>query len=472
MKSRAAIFILLGCLVIGSYLSPRAARAGAASGKNIFTAERCAACHAGPLGARGESNSHAGWQYALLWNPEWLIQNKSMPSYAGEFKLIQASISKREFDAPSGDAVYGLSPTPELKKLFTFNPAHLILIFLSAVTWDHPPVSVEGLAYGLKAFTDRAAWPGEKADGYPVAWTPQELKGAIHPGEKLTLVVPTEKLAALVAYAQSRYRRKTIGWLSVKVPPHPADMSAAEGKRLFDLDCAACHGPLGNGQGPDSVFVYPKPRDFTSREFKFKTTPADEVPTGGDLFRTITAGLPGTAMPSFAYLSAAERWDLAAYVKTLAIDPATGKSVFIEHPMTHPVPVREPALQGAALDAAIQKGKEIFYNVAKCNDCHGPGFNSKDRLPHGDGPSSASQTDDWGYPIRPANLASGVLKRGNLPADIYLDVTTGIVGTPMPSYLDTLTEADRWDLAFYVSALNRKRGAGRGLAPGAVVSPN
>jgi hypothetical protein len=38
--------------------------------------------------------------------------------------------------------------------------------------------------------------------------------------------------------------------------------------------CAACHGTNGDGNGPASVWLYPKPRDFSAGQFKIKSTPA------------------------------------------------------------------------------------------------------------------------------------------------------------------------------------------------------
>ena len=42
-------------------------------------------------------------------------------------------------------------------------------------------------------------------------------------------------------------------------------------------------------------FLYPKPRDFTSAEFRLVTT-TNLVPTEDDLFQVITRGMPGSAM--------------------------------------------------------------------------------------------------------------------------------------------------------------------------------
>src|SRR3970282_1954049 len=47
----------------------------------------------------------------------------------------------------------------------------------------------------------------------------------------------------------------------------------------------------------------------------------DRVPTDVDLFRTISRGMPGSAMPSWGHLTEEERWGLVHYVKSFAEKP-------------------------------------------------------------------------------------------------------------------------------------------------------
>ena len=80
----------------------------------------------------------------------------------------------------------------------------------------------------------------------------------------------------------------------------------------------------------------------------------------------------------------------------------------------------------------------------KCSQCHGEGG-------AGDGQSAAGLKDDWGYPIRPADLTTGLFKSGPSVRDIFRTITTGLNGTPMPSFVSTLPdEADRWALSYYI----------------------
>ncbi|WP_233578856.1 c-type cytochrome [Tautonia sociabilis] len=62
--------------------------------------------------------------------------------------------------------------------------------------------------------------------------------------------------------------------------------------------------------------------------------------------------------------------------------------------------------------------------------------------------------DDWGDPLRPADLNRGVYKGGRRPIDLYWRIATGITGTPMPAHVTTLRDPDDlWHLVNFVLAL-------------------
>ena len=51
-------------------------------------------------------------------------------------------------------------------------------------------------------------------------------------------------------------------------------------------------------------------------------------------------------------------------------------------------------------------------------------------------------------------LTSGQFKSGPAVEDIYRTITTGMSGTPMPSYRDSFPDEDRWALSYYVFSLS------------------
>src|SRR3989338_11069433 len=44
------------------------------------------------------------------------------------------------------------------------------------------------------------------------------------------------------------------------------------GKKVYEKKCAWCHGWTGAGDGPAADFLNPRPRDFTSGIYKYKTS--------------------------------------------------------------------------------------------------------------------------------------------------------------------------------------------------------
>ncbi len=88
---------------------------------------------------------------------------------------------------------------------------------------------------------------------------------------------------------------------------------------LYGRHCARCHGITGNGRGPTALYQSPYPRDFRRGIFKWKSTARAAKPTDDDLFHTITNGVHGTSMPSFALLTEDERLTLIQYVKYLSL---------------------------------------------------------------------------------------------------------------------------------------------------------
>ena len=210
---------------------------------------------------------------------------------------------------------------------------------------------------------------------------------------------------------------------------------AGAGKAVYERRCAGCHGDKGDGKGPAAELLSPRPRDFTTGIYKIRTT-ANKVPSDQDLFRTITEGMAGTSMPSWAVLPERDRWNLVAYIKTFAAEK------FKEAPKKLELPK-----EVASSAESIKRGKEMFEAI-ECHKCHG----AEGRA---DGPSRAELKDEWGYPIAPANLTKWWnFRGGSSRADIATRLANGILGTPMPTFLDSVEKPDDiWHLTNYILSL-------------------
>jgi mono/diheme cytochrome c family protein len=225
------------------------------------------------------------------------------------------------------------------------------------------------------------------------------------------------------------------------------------GQQVYEQHCAACHGINGEGNGPAAVWLYPKPRRFNSGLFKIRSTPSGFLPTDDDLFRTVTRGMPGSSMPSFTYLSEAERRDVVQYVKylTAAVD-ASGKRVNFFEDAKAKGQVAEPIVvppEPPVTVPALARGQEL-YSKLNCFTCHG--LNGE-----GMGPSAPSLKDAWGFTLPPRDFNTGAFRGGATGRDLYTRVATGLAGTPMPAFDDKMVSPEgRWQVVHYVQSLRRK----------------
>lgn len=211
--------------------------------------------------------------------------------------------------------------------------------------------------------------------------------------------------------------------------------AVAEGKKVYEKRCWYCHGIEGRGDGPASKTMFPKPRNFTRNEYKVRSTTFGSVPLDEDLFRIITSGIEGTAMPFWSTISETERWQVIYYVKT-----------FNEQFKKDASPKVVSMGSVASTPESIKKGQELFKEN-KCYECHGEDG-------RGNGPLTVTLQTEWNMPYRARDLSKGWnFKGGNTIEDIYRTVSTGFNETPMGSYLEKLSDEDRWHVVHYVKSL-------------------
>ena len=361
------------------------------------------------------------WHYAHTWDPRLTVPESIMPSFKWLYERTQVAVRA---DATG----LTMAPEPALRRYFTLNPAHQVQLFPND----------RGLTF-VRPRPD---------GGFPVDGTPvldlAGLKGAAPAFTSVLLVAPTEDLVGLVRYVQKLGSNRG-AWRDVFEPQGVSvgamQVSDSEGmrelgKEVYVQHCVGCHGARGDGAGAAATFLSPRPRDFTAGVFKFHTTPSGTLPTDGDLFRTITRGVRWTAMPTWHEVGDKERMAVVTYLKTLSKRWTEDKP---EPPLVIPAPPPVTA-------ETLVKGKAL-YAQAKCAECHGEGGK-------GDGPSAAQLKDDFDLPIPPADFTRGQFKGGSHVSDIYRAMTTGLDGTPMPSFADSMTDAERWSISYYVLSLS------------------
>jgi mono/diheme cytochrome c family protein len=222
------------------------------------------------------------------------------------------------------------------------------------------------------------------------------------------------------------------------------DAQRESGKNLYMKYCAQCHGDKGDGEGYATPHVRPRPRDFTKGKFKVRTTPTGALPTHQDLFNIIRRGMPYTSMPAWPNLSDQQVADLAYFIKTFSADFANAEMA--------PKPIDLPSAPRST-NESVELGKKLYAETG-CIRCHG-------NLGRGDGPSAPTLVDDWGNPIRAADLSeSWTFRGGSSREDIFRTMSTGFNGTPMPGFVDALTPEQRWAITDYITSLSGTNGPG------------
>ena len=219
---------------------------------------------------------------------------------------------------------------------------------------------------------------------------------------------------------------------------HIGDLTGNEkhGKALYERYCIFCHGKYGDGRGDSAPYIDPKPRDLTLGVFKCRSTASGSIPLDSDLYDTISRGIHASGMPSWKPLTRQERVDLVAYVKSFSPKfkeekPGTVVQIPPEPPMS---------------PESVKRGAELFQSM-NCLFCHG-------KEGRGNGPSAATLTDSKGNPIKPFDLTSGAhLKCGDTDVTIFRDLSTGLDGTPMPSFSDAMKPDQIWDIVHYIATL-------------------
>jgi cytochrome c oxidase cbb3-type subunit 2 len=231
---------------------------------------------------------------------------------------------------------------------------------------------------------------------------------------------------------------------AVKPPETPEQI--AKGNAIYERSCILCHGAAGEGDGPAAFFIAsygaPRPQNFHTDYFKFRSTPSGMLPTDDDLFRTLTRGIAGF-MPSFAGLTEQQRWQAIYYIKSFNPKFQTTEPERFEIEIGHPhLPTRGHLALGRRL-----------YREAGCIECHGESG-------RGDGEKADTLEDYRGLSIPATDLTNPTaFKNGSNQEDIYRTIMTGLNGTPMPSFADAFEgmEDDVWHLVHYILSLSNKR---------------
>ncbi len=153
---------------------------------------------------------------------------------------------------------------------------------------------------------------------WPRLWGRYRLAGLVLAAVALGAAVPGLRLMAAPAYPTSFFDS----------PLAFTARTVAAGAALYPAQCAACHGAEGHGDGPLAPGLRVPPSPLTGFHLLERSD--------GEMFWLLGHGVPdgqgGLAMPGFRRrLTADQRWQLIAYVRTLAGATPDDRAVPVHH---------------------------------------------------------------------------------------------------------------------------------------------
>lgn len=159
--------------------------------------------------------------------------------------------------------------------------------------------------------------PGTAMEGYSQKLSNQDIEAVTEYIIKVIMAGPIASISGTRARGgqpqemapASTTAEKSKTTLTKTNPPLPNGLigNPKRGEKYYMVNCSACHGAKGDGQGPRAFFISPKPRNFTD-----KSSAAFNRPM---LFASISMGKSGTVMPAWSkVLKDQEIADIAEYV--------------------------------------------------------------------------------------------------------------------------------------------------------------
>tara|TARA_B100000315_G_scaffold251271_1_gene285752 strand:+ start:5925 stop:7712 length:1788 start_codon:yes stop_codon:yes gene_type:complete len=238
-----------------------------------------------------------------------------------------------------------------------------------------------------------------------------------------------------------------VGFVDGELPSEPTPEELENGKKVYFSKCVWCHGVEGAGDGPGADRLWPRPRNFNQGTFKVRHTFSGELPLLEDLFETVTHGLPGSAMPPWnGILNEQQRRDVVSFVAFELIQDRAFTDEEFEYVTQLELDTLEPI---PTSPESVEQGKAVFDRL-RCAECHGQDG-------RGDG-NPFNLKDDWGFAIQPADFHKCWNFRGSRQdpynvKNVFRTFSTGLNGTPMPSFADQTTIEERWHLSNFVNSL-------------------
>lgn len=190
--------------------------------------------------------------------------------------------------------------------------AQTILHLLDYVAVDYPEFVKDGKILDEAEYKEQLEFANQAA--ILIKALPDKKERAEYQIRAQQLIESIEKKAEGVKIANlaNSLRLDLIKTYEIKTAPASAP-DLRHGTKLYEANCMACHGVTGKGDGAAGVSLDPKPSNFHDKDRMSQRSPFG-------LFNTISLGVNGTGMASYAQLGEQDRWALAFLVASLYMD--------------------------------------------------------------------------------------------------------------------------------------------------------
>lgn len=299
-------------------LSPTVAEALFLEDGELLRAAKCLACH-----QWGEDDGRIAPDLSFIANQRnraYLADSLLRPS-----RRIPGSTMPVVALAPEvTELVLDLLQKPSTKSLEGSDPKHLYMHLCQrchAAAGDGKGLIHENLANFPRAFANNGEFFRSVSDQRIMRSLVEGVAGtSMPPYGKLLAETQRQALLDLVFSAFVGIPR-TEKILQQPLPePHSAAIAETVANQLFAEHCARCHGLTGTGKGEEALSHLPRPRNLTNRAY---FADIDDQ----RLLRTLSDGIPGTAMPAFrTSLGSDKLWALVQKVRTFTKDHDAARS--------------------------------------------------------------------------------------------------------------------------------------------------
>lgn len=217
--------------------------------------------------------------------------------------------------------------------------------------------------------------------------------------DSLSTAVGAKRPPSQLAELHAQFEQALGADAALDMPTKQLDV--AEGRALYEANCATCHGVAGMGDGAQAKGMEPPPPALGDLAAMRDVTPSL-------MYHIVSVGIAGTAMTGWsANLTPDQRWNVVAYVNSMRAPPA------------------------------VAPGEGLF--LQRCAGCHGPA-----------GASDGALTG--ALKRLPVELSSFAWQVDRSDAQIADAIRLGVAATAMPASRD-LSEAEVATLVAHVRTL-------------------